>query len=343
MTDVSAPAAANDSAKIRSHGSGQWRTLAKFLARKIGYGVVIIFGVTVIVHVLFSLVPGGPAYAILGADATPEAVDRINEQYGLNDPSWRRYLDWVGGILQGDFGTSYRSGQPVLERIGERLPVTIELAVLATALALLASSILALVCVRRPGKLLDRAVTGATSAVISIPSFLIGLCLVYVFGVTLGVLPILGWTGLTTDPLANLKFVVLPVLMLAAHEIAEYTRVLRGDLLTTLSEDFITVARATGMPKRTVMLRYALRPSTLTLVTLSGLNFGRLLGGTVIAEAIFSLPGVGSLVVTGLTSRDLPLVQGIVVFVAIAFVVVNIVVDTLYAVIDPRVRAPMTR
>ncbi|MGW5147489.1 ABC transporter permease [Rhodococcus koreensis] len=324
---------------MRHRLSGSLRQIPKLVARKLTYACVIILGVTVAVQLLFSLVPGGPALAILGPDASPEAIAQVNAELGVDDPIWMRYLRWITGALHGDLGTSYRTGQPVLDSIVERLPVTLELAILGTVAAIALSFPLALVCAHRPGKLVDRVVTGTTSALISIPGFLLGLALVYLFAIQLRLFPILGWVPITDDPVENLRFLVLPVAMLAATEAAEYTRVLRGDLLTTLSEDFITVARSTGLPSRTIMLRYALRPSTLTVLTLAGLNFGRLLGGTVIAETIFSLPGLGSLVLQGIGSRDLPLLQGIVIFIAVAFVVINILVDILYALVDPRVRS----
>jgi len=325
------------SAAPKANGARTGRPLL-LVGRKVVSGVVTVLGVTIAVHLLFSLVPGGPAYAILGADATPETVAAVNEKYGFDDPIHTRYLDWMGGLLSGDFGVSHRTQRPVLDMVAAALPVTLELAVLTVVLALLVSVVLATVCVQRPGKLIDRTVTGLSSAALSVPTFLIGLALVYVFGVVLGVLPIIGWVPLTESPLDNLRYLVLPVSMLAAHEIAEYTRVLRGDLLTTLSEDYITVARSLGLPTTAIMLRYALRPSSLTVITLAGLNFGRLLGGAVIAEAIFLLPGIGSVIVQGISSRDLPLLQGAIVFVAIVFIVVNLLADVLQSIVDPRSR-----
>lgn len=308
------------------------------VARKAGYALIILLGVSVIVHMLFNLVPGGAAYAVLGEEASPEAIAAFNEEHGLNDPSWVRYFTWLGNVLQGDLGVSYRTGRPVSGMIAERIPVTLELAVLTTIVALALSIPVALISVRRPGRFVDRVVTGWGSVTISTPSFLIGLGLVYVFAIVLGALPVLGWVPFSEDPLRNLYFLALPVMTLAAHETAEFIRVLRGDLLTTLSEDFITVAKATGLPPAAVMFRYALRPSTLTIMTLASINFGRLMGGTVIAEAIFSLPGLGSLVVQGISSRDLPVVQGVIILVATVFVIVNLLVDVLYGLVDPRVR-----
>lgn len=316
--------------------------VARRTASRLGLAVVTLLGVSMIVHWLFSLVPGGPAAALLGEQATPEAVAALNERYGLDAPVWERYLTWVRGLLSGDFGTSYRTNRPVLELIAERLPVTIELAVLATVIALLVCVPVAILCVRRPGGVIDRAVTALATAAISIPGFIVALLLVYVFSTRLELLPPLGWTPLTENPLENLKFAVLPVMALAIQETAEYVRVLRADMLTTMSDDFVTAARSTGLPPAKIMARYVLRPSSFTLTTLSGLNFGRLLGGTVIAEAIFSLSGLGSLVVTGISSRDLPLLQGVLIFIAAVFVVVNLLVDVLYSFIDPRVRTAAT-
>lgn len=308
------------------------------IGRRAGHVAAVLLLVTMATTLLLNLTPGDPAYVILGEHASPQQVQQVHHDLGLDRPLPVRYLAWLGAIGHGDFGTSVRTRQPVLQAIAERLPVTGELAALALLLALLASIPLGIYTAYRADGIGDRLTGFGVSLFISSPAFLTGLFLSYFLALRLGILPVTGWTPFATNPFENLHHVLLPAITLALAEVAIFTRVLRADLIATLQEDFILAARAKGLPTRRILVRHALRPSSFSLVTLAGLSLGRLLGGAVIVETLFALPGVGQLLVQSIITKDLVLVQGIVAFVALAYVVINALVDALYAYLDPRVR-----
>jgi peptide/nickel transport system permease protein len=308
------------------------------IGRRVGHIAAVLLLVTMATTLLLNLTPGDPAYVILGEQATPQQVQQVHHDLGLDRPFLVRYLGWLGAVGHGDFGTSIRTRQPVLEAISERLPVTGELAALALLLALLASVPLGIYTAYRADGIGDRLTGAGVSLFISSPAFLTGLFLSFFLALRVGIFPVTGWTPFATDPLENLHHVLLPAITLALSEVAIFTRVLRADLIATLQEDFILAARAKGLSTWRILVRHALRPSSFSLVTLAGLSLGRLLGGAVIVETLFALPGVGQLVVQSIITKDLVLVQGIVAFVALAYVVINALVDALYAYLDPRVR-----
>jgi len=312
--------------------------MRRFMARRAVRLIPVLLLVTMATTFMLDLVPGEPALELAGETASPETIALVNEQYGFKDPPLTRYVDWVSNAATGDLGVSYRTKQPVTEAIMERLPVTLEIALLASLLAILIAIPLALYAASHAGGRLDRTLMVLSSATISVPVFLMALLLVYVFSVRLGLFPVTGWTRLTDDPVQNLRGAFLPVLTLALGESVILQRVLRADTIQTLQEDFILMARAKGLPKWRVLIRHALRPSSFSLLTLASLSLGRLIGGTVIVESVFSLPGIGKLAITAITGKDLITVQGIVAFVAISYLVINLVVDLLYATLDPRIR-----
>jgi peptide/nickel transport system permease protein len=275
---------------------------------------------------------------MLGDQATPEAVAALRRDMGLDQPLWWRYLNWLGGILQGDFGRSFRTGEPVLSAILARLPVSLELMLLAEVTALAISIPLAIQCAVSSGGTFDRVVTGVAFAKLSIPNFMAAILLIYVFAVVLRLLPATGYTPLGEDWLANLRSMLLPALTLALAEWPVLMRVLRSDMIATLQEDYITMAKAKGLKQRRILFVHALKPSSLTLITVAGINIGRLIGGAVIVESVFALPGIGRLLLAAIYTRDFMILQGVVLFVAAGFVIVNFLVDMLYAVLDPRVR-----
>jgi peptide/nickel transport system permease protein len=249
-----------------------------------------------------------------------------------------RYFDWLGSALSGDLGRSYRNGEPVVQAIIDRLPVSLQLMVMAQVIALGIAIPVALLSVRRPGGLFDRISASAAFGFLAMPNFMLGIVLIYLFSVSFDLLPATGFTPMSEGLWDNLESMILPSLTLGLIEWTVLMRVLRSDLLTTLKEDFILLARAKGLPPWRVLLQHALRPSSFTLITILGLNIGGLIGGAVIVEQIFALPGVGRLLLGGIFNRDLILVQGTVAFIAVGFVVINFLVDMLYAVLDPRVR-----
>jgi peptide/nickel transport system permease protein len=299
---------------------------------------VVLFVVTAFTALTVELLPGDPAIAVLGPDADPAQIAALRTQLGLDRALPMRYLDWLGGAVTGDLGTSIRTGQEVAAAIGARLPVTLELLLLSQILALALAVPVAVLAAARPGSVVDRLVTGVSSVVLGLPPFVLGLLLILFLSVELRLLPATGYAPPGEGLAANLSSMALPVLTIALGEAVVYLRVLRADLLATLSESFIDVARAKGLPEPQVMLRHALQPSSLALVTVIGLNAGRLLGSAVIIESMFALPGVGRLLVDAIAARDYTVVQGAALLIALAYVVLNVAVDVLYGLIDPRIR-----
>jgi peptide/nickel transport system permease protein len=327
---------------------------SRYIARKLLHILVVLLLVSFFTAFMLDLTPGDPAYAILGDQATPEQVAQVHKDLELDRPFYQRYIQWLGvghiidskdyttGILQGDFGTSYRTKEKVMDVIKERLPVTLELVVLAVLLALAIAIPIGIFTAYRADGKFDRSWRAASSALISLPPFVSSLILVFIFALTLRHtffhFPVTGWTRLTDNLPNNLWSAALPVFTLALIEIPAYSILLRADMIATLQEDYILAARAKGLPTMRILLRHALRPSSFSLLTLAALSLGRLIGGSIIVETVFALPGLGQLLVTSITQKDVLIVQGVVMFVAIAYVLLNAFVDVMYHVLDPRVR-----
>jgi len=309
-----------------------------FVARRLLYLVPVLIAVSLLTFLIASLLPGDLAYVILGDQATPEKVAALRHDMGLDEPIWWRYLSWLGHVLQGDFGRSFRTGQTVLQAVAERLPVSLELMVLAELGALAIGIPLAIACAVRSGSAFDRFMTGSAFGMLSVPAFLSAILLIYLFAVELRWLPATGYVPFGEDAIGNLRSFLLPALTLALGEWPVLMRVLRSDMIATLQEDYIAMARAKGLKPSRILLVHALKPSSLTLVTVTGINIGRLIGGTVIVESIFALPGIGRLLLGAIFTRDLIILQGAVLFVACGYVLLNFIVDMLYAVLDPRIR-----
>jgi len=309
-----------------------------FVARRFLHLLPVLIAVSLLTFSIASLLPGDLAYVILGDQATPENVAALRHDMGLDQPIWWRYLSWLGNVVQGDFGRSFRTGQTVLQAVAERLPVSFELMILAELMGLAIGVPLAIVCAARSGSAFDRVMTSSAFAMLSVPTFLSAILLIYLFAVELRLLPATGYVPFSEEPLGNLRFFVLPALTLALAEWPGIMRVLRSDMIATLQEDYIVLAKAKGLTPRRILFVHALKPSSLTLVTITGINIGRLIGGALIVESIFALPGLGRLIVGAIYSRDLIIMQGVVLIVASGFVIVNFIVDMLYAVLDPRIR-----
>jgi len=309
-----------------------------FVARRLLYLVPVLVAVSLLTFLIASLLPGDLAYVILGDQATPDKVAALRHDMGLDQPIWWRYLGWLGHVLEGDFGRSFRTGQTVLQAVAERLPVSFELMLLAELAALAIGIPLAIACAVRAGSAFDRFMTGSAFGMLSVPAFLAAILLIYLFAVELRWLPATGYVPFSEDPLGNLRCFVLPALTLALGEWPVLMRVLRSDMIATLQEDYIAMARAKGLKPSRILLVHALKPSSLTLVTVTGINIGRLMGGTVIVESVFALPGIGRLLLGSIYTRDLIILQGVVLCVACGYVLINFIVDMLYAVLDPRIR-----
>lgn len=299
---------------------------------------VVLVVVTFLSFALVNLLPGDPTTRILGLGATAEAQAELRHDLGLDRPLLVRYASWLGGVFTGDLGTSYITQIPVAESLATRLPVTLELVILAQILALGAAVPLAVIAARRAGGLIDRSITTLSLGLLSTPVFVSGVVLIAAFAVYWRLLPATGSVPLSVDPVGNLRSMLLPSVTLAAGQLAVYARLLRTDLISTLQEDYITLARARGFSPRRILWRHALRPSLISLVTVIGLNLGTLIGGAFIIETLFGLPGIGRLVVDSIFARDYLVVQGGVVLVSVGYVAVNFAVDLLYPAIDPRIR-----
>ena len=308
------------------------------IARRLVYLVPVVLAVTALTFLIAHLLPGDLAIAMLGDQATPENVAALHKELGLDLPLWQQYLHWLGGVLSGDFGTSHRTGETVLHAIAGRLPVSLELMIIAEMGGILIGVPLAILCAVRPGSAFDRACSGVAFGILSVPPFMLAILLIFIFALRLGVLPATGYVPFSQDAIGNLRAMALPGATLALLEWPTIMRVLRSDMISTLQEDYIAMARAKGLKARRILLVHALKPSSLTLVTVIGLNIGRLIGGAVITESIFALPGIGRLLVESIYLRDFIILQGGVLLVAIGFVFVNFLVDLLYAVLDPRIR-----
>ncbi|WP_219416510.1 ABC transporter permease [Pseudonocardia nigra] len=310
-----------------------------FALRRLGRFLFVLLVVTAASHLMLELLPGDPVVTILGVGATEEGIAELRARLNLDEPWPVRYLSWLWGLLQGDFGFSYLTQQPVGEALAERLSVTLELVVLSQVVALAIAIPLGIASAYRPGGRFDRFVTSSTFLLLAVPPFVLAVLLSLVFAVQLGWLPATGYVPFTRDPWGNLRSLTLPVVTLAVGALAPYARILRAEMIGTLQEDYISVARAKGMPPWYVLTRHALRPSMFTLITVAGLSVGGLIGGTVIIEQLFGLPGLGNYLLAGIQQRDYIAAQGALVVIVVGYVVVNFLVDVLYSVIDPRVRS----
>jgi len=300
--------------------------------------VLLLFLVTVSTFGLLKLTPGSPIDAILPPDATPAQIASARAEFGLNQPLAVQYVHWLGHVLTGHLGDSYSTRQPVSGIIADAAPVSLEIATVALLTALLFSVPVAVWAAYRPGRLVDRVSNFVTSATLATPAFVLGVLIVFVFGVQLGWFPILGWVTFSENPVSHVEHLVLPVVTLALGECVLFTRLLKGDMMATLQQDHVLSARARGLPTWRILIKHALRQSSFSLVTVMGVVVGRLIGGTVLVEYIFSIPGMGSVVIRAVTSRDYIVIQAVVLLTALLYLAINTLVDLSYPLLDPRVR-----
>jgi peptide/nickel transport system permease protein len=309
-----------------------------YLLRRLASMVPVVLVVSVVVFSLIHLTPGDPVAIMLREEADPATAAALRAALGLDRPLPIQYLTWLGRAARGELGRSIRTNQPVSQAILERLPVTLTLAAAATLLALLVALPAGIVSAVRRNSLADVAGTVAALSGVSLPNFWLAILLIFVFSVTLGWLPPLGWVSPLRDPWGGLRSLVLPAVTLGTAMAAVVMRMTRSSLLEVLQLDFVRTARAKGLREGGVLLRHALRNALIPVVTVVGLQAGALLGGAIITETVFALPGVGRLLVDAIFQRDFPLVQGVVLFLALNFLVINLAVDLAYAVLDPRIR-----
>lgn len=313
--------------------------MRRLLVRKVVHLIPVLLLITLAATALTDLLPGSPGSAVLGSGATLEEIAAYDARFGFDRPLPVRYVDWLGGVATGDLGTSARTGEPVMSTILRRLPVTLQIAVLALGLSIAMSIPLAVFSAARANGPLDRFLTGGASILMSVPSFVAAMLLLFFASYRFGWFPTSGWSPLSDGVWKNLQYAALPALSLAIVEAPVFQRILRSDVITTLQEEYVLAARSKGLTKGYVLMRHALRPSLFSVTTLAGLALGRLIGGSIVIEFLFALPGIGNLVVQSIHNQDIPMVQGLVVFIALSYILVNTLVDIGYTVIDPRVRA----
>jgi peptide/nickel transport system permease protein len=317
--------------------------VSTYLIRRLAQTLPVLVLASIVVFVFLRLVPGDPALILAGPDATPEIVAAIREQMGLN-ASWpQQYLIWIGHVLQGDLGRSYITRLPIARLIATAMPATIELALAALCLAVLIgvpSGIISAVWHQRP---IDWLITAVNGLVLAVPNFWIAILLILAFAVRLRWLPPGGRVDFSEDPGAAWKSLILPAVTLFPSISAALSRFTRAAMLEVLHEDYVRTARAKGLAPYAVIARHALRNALIPVITILGIQFGRLMGGAVIIENIFAWPGVGRLILQGVLNRDYAVVQGALLLLVTVFIVVNLLVDLLYGVCDPRVRLAVGR
>jgi peptide/nickel transport system permease protein len=300
--------------------------------------LVILLAATARTFFITNVLPGDAAVAILGDSATPADIASLRTELGLDRNIVVRYVDWLGHALRGDLGKSYRTREHISTMIGDRLPVTLELILLTQLIALAFAVPAGILAAYRSRTKVDSALATVSIGLLSTPAFVKGILLIYLMSVLLGWFPASGFKSLSDGLGANLHSLALPAMTLALAEFPVYMRLLRADMISTLQQDYILVARAKGLSVREILLGHALRPSSLSLVTVVGINLGRLVGGAVVIETLFALPGIGQMLVNAVYQHDQFVIQGVVLVIATGFVLINLLVDLMYAVIDPRVR-----
>lgn len=318
--------------------------MLKMIGKKALGLIPVILAASFLTFMLLSLLPGDPALTILGPNnVSAENIEAVRAELGLDDPLPIRYLSWLGSALTGDLGRSYQTNQDVLEGIRERLPVTIQLMIMSLTIALVFSIPLGVLTAYKAGSRFDKAVTAISFGLLSVPNFMLALLLIIVFAVELGWLPATGWTRFTENPVSSIRSALLPAIALSVGNVAVFTRLLRTDMISTLQDDHVVMAKAKGLPTSQILFRHALRPSSFSLMTLVGLQMAALIGGSIVVEQIFALPGLGGYLIRSIQQRDLLVVQGVVLVLAVAYVVINFIIDVLYTVLDPRIRHGQAR
>ena len=303
--------------------------MTQFILRRLLLAVPTLLGVLVVVFLLLYVAPGDPVQEMVGERADPETIARLRRELRLDDPLHVQFGHYAGGVLRGDLGTSYITGRPIIGDIAERFPKTLLLAASAMVLAAITGITIGVASARRPGGWVDRLSLGAAYLGISFPVYWVGLLLILLFAVTLRWLPPSGY--------GSIEFLILPALALGSRSIAFLARVTRSAMLEVLGSEFVRTARAKGLGERAVVIRHAFRNALIPVITVLGLDFGYYLTGSILTETIFSWPGLGRYVVNAISRRDLPAIQGSVLFLSVVFVAVNLITDLAYAKADPRV------
>ena len=308
--------------------------MIKYIVRCLIALIPVLLGVTLIIFTLLYFTPGDPALVMLGDEATPEAIAQIHEELGWNDPFWVRYFNYVVDLLHGDLGVSYTNGRPVFDLLVERLPKTITLALISTTIAVTLGILLGVIAAIKQNSIFDNLCMLLALVGVSMPHFWQGLLLMLLFGVKLGWLPISGW--------GEVGNVVLPSLTIGLGSMAIIARMTRSSMLEVINQDYINFARAKGQKNGKIITGHELRNALIPIITIIAIQFGNMLGGSVITETIFAIPGVGKLMVDSIRSGNYPVVQGGVLLIAFIYCINNLLVDVIYAFVDPRVKTNLS-
>jgi peptide/nickel transport system permease protein len=311
--------------------------MAKYFLKRLVQLAVVSFIISVLVFLLVHLLPGNPVTVILGPDATAHNVALLDKQLGLNKPLLQQYTTWITAVFHGNLGYSYLNHEPVTHIIATGYPINLELIVISQVLAFAVAIPLALITSRRPNRTFDNVATTSTFGLLALPPFVVAPIMVAVFAVGLHWFPATGFVPISQNLATNLHDMILPSLAITAGSTAVYYRLLRSDLISTLQEDFITMARSKGLSPRRIMARHAFRPSTFSLLAAAGVTIGGLIAGLFIVEYLFALSGISYSLVVAVNQRDYLVVQGITLVVAIAYVLIQFVVDFIFTIVDPRV------
>lgn len=313
-------------------------SIVRFLARRLLYSVIVLFGVLIVVFALVHLVPGDPVRIALGTRYTPEAYNALRAASGLDRPIVEQFFGYIGAALRGDLGVSFRNGDPVTATLLERLPATLSLAAVGIIVALLISVPAGIWAALREGRLSDAIVRIASQFGVSIPDFWMGILLIGLFAATLGLLPTSGYQPLMGNPVGWLRHVILPGFTVGIVAGAIMTRYIRSAVLDVASMEYVRTARSKGLPPLVVTFRHIMRNALVPVLTITGIQLATILGGVIVVEVVFAWPGIGRLTYTAVAARDYPLIQGAVLLIAALFLLINLIVDVLYAVVDPRIR-----
>ena len=312
--------------------------MADFLVRRGAISLITLVVASVVVFTGVRLIPGDPARVLAGTDADDASIEAIRAKYGLRDPIGVQYFRWLGLVLRGDLGESIRTRIAVTRIVGQKLPITLELTAYALGASLLIALPAGILSAVRRNTLWDYLTSGVSLCGLSVPNFWLGIMLILLLSVRLGWLPASGWVPLLQDPVDNLRHFLMPSIVLGAALSGVLLRQIRTSMIEVLSADYVRTARAKGLPSRQVVLRHAVRNGLIPAVTILGLQLGALISGAVVTEQIFVVPGFGRLIVEAVFTRDYPLVQGVVLVTAAAYILINLLVDVSYSVLDPRIR-----
>ena len=309
-----------------------------YIVKRLIITIPVLFGMSLLVFSLIHLVPGDPARVMLGLTATPNNIATLRHQLGLDQPLWHQYLTWLWHLLHGNLGTDFRSHEPLTQMLLRRLPVTLELTVLASLISVIVAIPLGVLAASRRRGPADVAGVGLSMVGISVPDFWLGVMLILLVSLKLRWLPPSGYKPISHGLIENLRYMALPAITLSFSLAAVLLRTTRAAMIDVLDQDFIKFARAKGLRERLVIYKHALRNASIPIVTVLGLQFGYLLGGAVIVETMFSLPGIGKMTLSAVNTRSYPIVQGGVLVIGLLFMLVNLITDLLYAVLNPRIR-----